>query len=141
MWPSHYKDRFESWHQLRLQCSSQTTHECLTAIDKWWSQTPWRPYYLNYTDYKIWPTPWELLSDNIYCDVARALGIVYTIVLISPPGIDKIVMAETDKGNLVLINQGKYILNWQVTRLLNIEPDNITIKTSLDSKEIIHLLG
>jgi hypothetical protein len=92
-------------------------------------------------DYEKWPDPWSLLADNIYCDLARALGIVYTMLMLDRADIDTIQIAETDQGNLVLVNQGKYILNWGRDRLLNIEPTNFTITKSLDSSELVHLLG
>jgi hypothetical protein len=92
-------------------------------------------------DYKKWPDPWQLLSDNVYCDLARALGIVYTVLMLDREDVDTIQIAETDQGNLVLVDQGKYILNWGGDRLLNIEPTNFTVTKSLDSSELVHLLG
>lgn len=92
-------------------------------------------------DYKQWPNPWQLLNDNVYCNLARALGIVYTILMLERTDIDAIQITEGDQGNLVLIDYGKYILNWGRDRLLNIELTNFTITRSLDSSEVAHLLG
>ena len=92
-------------------------------------------------DYEKWPNPWNLLADNIYCDLARALGIVYTMLMLDRKDVGTIQIAETDQGNLVLVDHGKYILNWGGDRLLNIEPTNFTITKSLDSSELVHLLG
>lgn len=92
-------------------------------------------------DYKQWPNPWQLLNDNVYCNLARALGIVYTILMLERTDIDAIQITEGDQGNLVLIDHGKYILNWGRDRLLNIELTNFTITRSLDSSEVAHLLG
>ena len=39
-------------------------------------------HYLHSDFIKDWPTPWELLSDNIYCYYARALGMFYSMRLL-----------------------------------------------------------
>ena len=141
MWSPLYQDRLEAWCQLRKKSSTCDISTCLQDIDQWWAQTPWKPYYLHMDDYEKWPDPWSLLADNIYCDLARALGIVYTMLMLDREDVDTIQIAETDQGNLVLVDQGKYILNWGRDRLLNIEPTNFTITKSLDSSELVRLLG
>ena len=141
MWPSLYQDRLAAWCELRTKSAASDISTCLQDIDQWWLQTPWKPYYLHMDDYEKWPDPWQLLADNIYCDLARALGIVYTVLMLDREDIDTIQIVETDRGNLVLVDQGKYILNWERDRLLNIEPTNFTITKSLDSSELVHLLG
>ena len=141
MWPLLYQDRLEAWCQLRKKSNSCDISTCLQDIDQWWSQTPWKPYYLHMDDYEKWPNPWNLLADNIYCDLARALGIVYTVLMLDRKDVDTIQIAETDQGNLVLVDHEKYILNWERDRLLNIRPTNFTITKSLDSSELVHLLG
>jgi hypothetical protein len=35
-----------------------------------------------------WPDPWQLLSDDVYCEVARGLGILYTITLLDRADFD-----------------------------------------------------
>jgi hypothetical protein len=67
-----------------------------------------------------WPDPWQLLSDNIYCDVARGLGILYTLTLLDHKDLTSIELILTeDNRNLVLINQEKYTLNWDTTIIVN----------------------
>jgi hypothetical protein len=67
-----------------------------------------------------WPDPWQLLSDNIYCDVARGLGILYTITLLDRQDLisAELVLTE-DSRNLVLVNEEKYTLNWDNDVVVN----------------------
>lgn len=141
MWQSTFETRLARWHGLRQSCAHLTLEESLLTVNDWWMSTPWKPYYLHWDDLSKWPTPWQLLDDNIYCDLARSLGIVYTLLMIDQTNALQIELAETDVGNLVLIEQGKYILNWEPGRLLNISSAKITITKKLDSSRVMHLLG
>ena len=79
------------------------------------------------------------MSDNIYCDLARAVGIVYTVTMLERDDILEVELADTDQGNLVLVNQGKYILNWHRGPELNIPSKQFTINQRLDRRAIHHL--
>jgi hypothetical protein len=85
-----------------------------------------------------WPDPWDLLADNYFCSLAKALGIVYTIHMLSRPDITCTELATNadSADNLVLVNKGKYILNWEAERLLNITSPEINITRSVDSQAI-----
>jgi hypothetical protein len=111
MWPESYEQRLIHWINLRQAVQNAPLDQCLKQIDHWWQQVPWRPYYLHWDDRLSWPDPWQLISDNTYCDLARALGILYTIALIDRPDCQDSVLIECDQRNLVLISSGKYILN------------------------------
>jgi hypothetical protein len=141
MWPVKFEDRLVQWSILREEAKNLSLESSLNKINHWWQQTPWSPYHLHWDDLETWPNPWELLSDNLFCDLARSLGIVYTTMMIDHPDIDKIELASCDETNLVLINQGKYILNWSPEELLNISTANIKIKKTLDSEKVRYLIG
>jgi hypothetical protein len=76
------------------------------------------------------------LSDNIYCDLARGLGILYTITLLDRNDLQNSVLTESDQGNLVLVQEGKYILNWDSEQVLNISPGRITARHSVTQEQI-----
>jgi hypothetical protein len=141
MWPVKFEDRLIQWSSLREEAKNLSLESSLNKINHWWQQTPWSPYHLHWDDQETWPNPWELLSDNLFCDLARSLGIVYTTMMIDHPEINKIELASCDETNLVLINQGKYILNWSPEELLNISTANIKIKKTLDSEKVRYLIG
>jgi hypothetical protein len=127
MWPTSFGDRLESWNQLRQQIQSLPTANTLQCINQWWYNCPWRPYYLHWDDQANWPDPWQLLSDNHYCDLARALGILYTITLLDREDLGDATLVLTETGdNLVLVEKSKYILNWDRDTIVNtIQATNI----------------
>lgn len=120
MWPRTFELRLDAWASLRQQIQSLPAEQALTQINAWWFDCPWRPYHLHWDDLPDWPDPWELLSDNIYCDVARGLGILYTISLLNHADLADAELVLTDEGhNLVLACQRKYILNWDTDTIVN----------------------
>lgn len=136
MWPTQFEHRLAAWHTLRQPLEDKTLPELLQNINVWWQQTPWCPYHLHWDDRKDWPDPWQLLSDNIYCDLARALGIMYTMVLTDCYDLSDSRIVETDQGNLVQINQGKYILNWGRDIVLNNNLEQQKIKNVIEFSDI-----
>jgi hypothetical protein len=131
MWPSTFADRLESWSSLRQSVSTHNIELALKEINSWWFTVPWRPYYLHWDDQPNWPNPWQLLSDNHYCDLARALGILYTITLLDRADLGDATLVLTESGdNLVLVSKSKYILNWDRDTIVN-TIQAITIKKQL----------
>ena len=120
MWPKTFGDRLTGWNLLREQCQDLPIESALHKINHWWFNAPWRPYYLHWDDQATWPDPWQLLSDDIYCEVARGLGILYTITLLDRPDMAATSLVLTKSGhNLVLVDQTKYILNWTPDTVVN----------------------
>jgi hypothetical protein len=120
MWHKDFTDRLKAWSELRAMAQSMTLEQALQSINTWWYNAPWTGYYLHWDDRKTWPDPWQLLSDNIYCDLARGLGILYTITLTDHIDLisAELVLTE-DNRNLVLINQEIYTLNWDSKVIVN----------------------
>ncbi len=120
IWPATFAARLRSWNQLRDQCQTLPVRDCLETVNHWWFHAPWQPYYLHWDDQDIWPDPWQLLSDNVYCDLARGLGILYTITLLNRADIGSVNLVLTEDGhNLVLVDKTKYILNWESDTVVN----------------------
>jgi hypothetical protein len=120
MWAETFARRLAAWNALRESAQPLPLATALESINQWWSQVAWRPYYLHWDDQPTWPDPWQLLSDDIYCDLAKGLGILYTISMLDHADIVDARLVLTDSGhNLVLVNQGKYILNWEVDIVVN----------------------
>jgi hypothetical protein len=120
MWHKDFTDRLKSWSNLRTEIQTIPLDQALHMINDWWYEAPWSGYYLHWGDTLTWPNPWQLLSDNIYCDVARGLGILYTIKLLDRQDLisAELVLTEDDR-NLVLVNEEKYALNWDNTIIVN----------------------
>ena len=120
MWPTTFSDRLDSWNRLRSHALTVNLESALVEINSWWFEAPWKPYYLHWDDQRDWPDPWQLLSDNWYCDLARGLGILYTITLLDRADLTSARLVLTESGdNLVLVEKEKYILNWDKDTIVN----------------------
>lgn len=140
MWPLTFEERLQDWRDLRDQCLLVDYETALHLINDWWWQAPIVNHYLHWDDNASWPDPWDLLADNHFCDLAKALGIVYTILMIDHPETACIELVQTVDSNLVQVNKGKYILNWAPRELLNNQSTQITVKKSLDCQRFKNLI-
>ena len=130
----NYDSRLRSWYELRIQIENVDIQTKSIEIDRYWQQCPLVNHHLHILDSDNWPGPWELLVENTYCVVARALGICYTLYL---TGVDDIKLVEaTDKsGNdvvLVLVDNAKYILNYWPDTVLSNSLSDFTIKREIN---------
>ena len=119
-WPASFESRLDSWTQLRNQAKTLPVDAALETINAWWFDSPWTGYHLHWDDQADWPDPWQLLDDNIFCEVARGLGILYTITLLDRADLAPAELILTHDGhNLVQVAKSKYILNWDKSSVLN----------------------
>ena len=140
---SSYEARLQDWFQLRESVSKLTLQEQCVTVDKWWQRAPMINHHLHPYDMDNWPNPWELLSENTYCEVARALGICYTLSLI---GINdyELVLAKNEMGDdvvLVLVDNAKYILNYWPDTVISNNLKDFKIEVKLDTQKIIEKIG
>lgn len=108
----------------------------LCSVNAWWFQAPWSSYYLHWDDHRDWPDPWQLLSENIFCEVARGLGIVYTLIMLERSDIHDCSLCECSNGTVVQLDSGKYILNWWSDRIVNINSETGPPRRSLSQQYI-----
>jgi hypothetical protein len=74
--PTH---RLRAWHDFRNSIT-ESTDPIQDTIDLY-RDAPSVCYQVDPYNQDTWPTPWELLAENQYCDFAKILGIGYTIQL------------------------------------------------------------
>lgn len=140
MWPNQYQERLLEWSRLRNHCQTADLEECLNLINDWWQRAPVVNHYLHWDDWRDWPDPWTLLAEDIWCDVAKALGICYTLMMIDHPDITDYQMVTDNETNLVLVNQGKYILNWAPGEIVNTHSEVNEIKKTVLPEQLKHHL-
>jgi hypothetical protein len=138
-----YEARLRSWYDLRSQIEQSDTKTKCVEIDKWWQKAPLVNHHLHILDSESWPDPWELLVENTYCTVARALGMCYTLLLL---GITDIELVEaTDKNGedvvLVLVDSAKYVLNYWPETVVNNYSKDFTIKRKIDLTDLQLKIG
>jgi hypothetical protein len=120
MWYKDFADRLEAWSELRTSVQTMPLETALARINEFWLHAPWTAHYLHWDDIELWPDPWELLNDNIFCELARGLGILYTLSLVDHKDLTSAQLILTEEGyNLVQVNKEKYILNWDSEVIVN----------------------
>lgn len=141
MWPQTFEERLVEWKNLRTQAQDLPADKALLAINQWWWTTPQVNHYIHWDDWRVWPGPWDLLADNIYCDLARALGIMYTVMMVPQFNLSEVQLIRTDDGNLVLVDDGKYTLNYYPSDIVNIASERSQKQDAYDSALFRHLIG
>jgi len=133
-----YYTRLRAWHTLKESLQNADTETICVEVDKFWQRAPISSHYLHPADVVDWPSPWELISDNTYCYYARALGMIYTLMLLGINNIDFIEATDYNSENVVLVLvEKKYVLNhWHNSVLTNKLSDfAITKRISIESLE------
>lgn len=117
------RNRIQSYRSWRLSLATLSTSEQLQQIAIQWGAAPRSNHYLVHDDCKNWPDPWELITDNIYCDLSVCLGMFYTAALLGKIDIESSkLLVYNDKSNWINLSsfdQGKYILNWNHQEIVN----------------------
>lgn len=117
------EDRLRSWREFRTSIESLPIEQALAQTAEFWARAPFVPYNLDPGLPQVWPDPWTLVYENSYCDVAKCLGIVYTISLTKhKTSVEFRVYKDPKTGyeyNLAWFAQGKYILNMIDGEVLN----------------------
>jgi len=110
----NYESRLKSWYDLRKSLENNDIETICLAIDKWWQYAPLLNHHLHPDDIDSWPGPWELLVENNYCQIARGLGMVYTLQLVGIKEVDFSLAIDDNNEEcaLVMVDNAKYILNY-----------------------------
>jgi hypothetical protein len=126
------EDRLRSWREFRAHIDLLPLNVAIAQVAQLWTTAPFTPYHLD-SNPNNWPDPWTLIEENYYCDIAKCLGIMYTISLTQHKKNLNIEyrMYRDNLGheyNLSWINQGKYILNLIDGEVVNIEQFDKTLE-------------
>jgi hypothetical protein len=113
MWSNYYEDTLLEWNKLRAAAMAVDLEPALHMVNDWWARAPLSSHYLHPADYTEWPSPWDLLADNTYCELAKCLGIVYTLILLDRDDITSLHIILQDNYYAVSVNNEQFILNDQ----------------------------
>ena len=134
MWKLETSERIARWRDFRKSLDDLPLADAVQSVAEFWHNCPYQPYYLDPADPVSWPTAWELISENYYCDLAKALGMLYTICL-SQHGttLDAEIHIYNDPETgyvycLPVLAQGKYVINFLDNKIVNIESINKKLK-------------
>ena len=133
-----YEIRLQSWYDLRSRLVNLDTRDKCILIDQWWQKAPLVNNYLHPHELQIWPGPWELLVENNYCNIARGLGMIYTLLLTGISDIDFSIGIDDNNEDvvLVLVDCAKYVMNYYPDTVVNNNLRDFEIKKKIDLSEI-----
>ena len=123
MWNLFPSERLRYWHDFRKKISTLPIEDAIQETHHLWCFAPYVTHYLTTDQIATWPNPWELVNDNYYCDLAKALAMTYTLYL-TDHHIESTIEIYMDKSskhqyNLVFIEGGKYVLNYLHDEIIN----------------------
>jgi hypothetical protein len=143
MWKLEPSERIAQWRDFRKNLGHVSLEQALTDVSKFWNGAPFTPYYLDSNEPEKWPDPWSLIYDNYYCDIAKCLGIIYTITLTEHGkllDVELRIYKDPLTGheyNLAWIDQGKYVLNMQDGEIVNNKHiDNLELIRCITADEL-----
>ena len=140
---TNYEARLRNWYELRQKLQNADLQTKCVEIDRFWQSAPLVNHYLHPHDIGNWPGPWDLISENTYCELARGLGMIYTLLMLGVDDVD-FCLATNDNSEdvaIVLVDNAKYILNYWPDMVLNIKSTDFTIKQKLDIDKIKKIIG
>ena len=119
------------------------TQTICVEVDRFWQQAPLVNHYLHPADVEDWPNPWQLLSDNNFCIYARALGMIYTLMLLGVKNIDLVEAIDynSEAVVLVLVEDAKYTMNHWPGMVLNIKSSEFKITKQLNITSLKEKIG
>lgn len=74
-----YEQRLASWRNFRL--SLETATDPLQEVIDAYKTVPLVRFQCDPYDRTTWPSPWEVIDENIYCEFVKLLGMCYTLQL------------------------------------------------------------
>ena len=125
-WNLRVNDRLTQWKDFRHKISNMPYEKAVVELNNLWSTAPFVTFYLSPDSPETWPDPWTLIAENYYCDVAKALGIIYTIYFTGHKCDNAEMRIYYDyhtktRYNVAWLKQGKYILNFYPYEIVNTE--------------------
>lgn len=133
-------ERLTRWREFRKSLDNLPLDAACQAVSDFWQSCPFSPYYLDWDKPAEWPNPWTLIEENYYCDIAKALGILYTIKFTKHnPDVELRVYYDPETKysyNLVWVDGGKYVINLVSDEVVNKEhvTKNLKLKVKYDQE-------
>ena len=123
-WNLRVNDRLTQWKDFRHQLDRLPLESAVVELNNMWSTAPFVNYNLDPSNPNSWPDPWTLLAENYWCDVAKSLGIAYTIYFSSHKSTPMEIRVYYDykdktKHCVAWLDHGKYILNYWPYEIVN----------------------
>jgi hypothetical protein len=118
------EDRLRKWKEFRQHIGTLPFEEAIAETVKLWSYAPFINHYLDQREVTEWPTPWELVYENKYDDLAKSAAMLYTLFLsehgkIHTFTLNRLQISNLEMYNIVYIDNGQYILNYSFNEVIS----------------------
>jgi hypothetical protein len=135
-----YLHRLTSWSNLRRYVATLPLDQACVEIDKWWQQAPLVTRHLHPQDTENWTDPWEMLSENTYCLLTRAIGMCYNLLMVGIKDVRLVIASDNqaEEHYLVLVDNSKYTLNYWPGSVISTSPEEFTIIRDLSLDSILN---
>ena len=143
MWYADPQSRILDWFKFRQSLDIMSEYEAVCATNKLYHTAPISNRYYHFDFPEEWPDPWELIVENHYDDIARALGMLYTLRYSRHelPGELRCYVDKTGSKeyNLAWLCEGKYVLNYDLGVVVNtnIELKELNLKARVTLEELV----
>ena len=78
----NYEQRLSEWSTFRD--SLEASEDPLQDVINYYNKIPTVSIQTDPYTPSTWPSPWELINENMYCDFCRVLGMCYPLQLTDP---------------------------------------------------------
>lgn len=79
MFENTFEERLSSWRDFRETLEDHP--DPIQAVIDYYNQIPLTSVHTDPWNNSAWPGPWELISENQYCEFSRVLGQCYSLQL------------------------------------------------------------
>lgn len=115
----------KSWRDLREEIINKTPIEKITETVNYWSKVGRVNYYMDWDKPENWVTPWEIINDDYYDDVALSIMMLETLIYTgfdtSDISLHFIINKEDNCRFMVCVVEGKYLLNYSHNEVIDFE--------------------
>ena len=134
----NYETRLKSWYDLRKSLENSDIKTICLAIDKWWQYAPLVNHHLHLDEIETWPGPWDLLLENNYCQIARGLGMVYTLQLVGIKDIDFCIAIDdnSEECPLVMVDRAIYVMNYYPNTVISNSLNDFKVTSHIDMTKL-----
>lgn len=114
MFEKSYEQRIAVWHDFRE--SLELSNDPIQDVIDFYCRAPRVSIHTDPYDTTTWPTPWELINENQYCEFCLLLGMCYTLQLTErfKDSIFEIHIAidQTNHETLYLLCVDELVIGW-----------------------------
>ena len=79
MFEKNYEERLKIWSEFRQSLNTSCTP--FEDVIAFYKRAPYVSIHTDPWNREMWPTPWQLIDENQYCDFVRVLGMCYSLQL------------------------------------------------------------